>query len=247
MPAASPQHSDSPTLEDSDNHRIRQVASASQPTIQEAGSLVNLLRHPLLLSALNQPNLDLALVTLVAASLAKNLERVVAYSGKPTRLQHHSKVVASSVLQEEQLAASAQELPLGPDLALEVVFLVATISSSSSSNNRSRSHSVRQLPPLEEDLGLAVLGSAATTITRAPAVVVYSAIAVRPTLLLGKLSSSHPNRTHSAALGLKPKTKQITSRPSEASVLSSNKSKSQADYLETRLQIVLGEVVYLGT
>lgn len=246
MPAASLQHSDSPTLEVSDNHRIRQVALANQPTTQEADSLVNLLRRPLLLSALNQPNLDLALVILAAASLAKNLERLAAYLDKITRLQHHSKVVASSVLQEEQLAASAQELPLGPDLALEVVFLVATINSSSS-NNRSRSHSVRQLPPLEEGLGLVVLGSAPTTITRIPAVVVYSAIVVRPTLLLGNLSSSQPNRTRSAALGLKPKTNQITSRPSEASVLSSNKSKSQADYLAPRLRIILGEVVCLGT
>lgn len=249
MPAASLRHSDRPTLEDSDNHRIRQVALANQPITLEGGSLVNLLQHPLLLSALlNQLNLALAPATLAAASLAKNLEQVAASLDRATLLRRPNKVVASSVRREEQLAASAQGLALGPGLAREAAYLVATINSSSSNNNNpSLSHLVGQLPLPEEVLGLVPLASAPITIIQTIPAVVYSAILVRPILRLGKPSNSQLKQTHLAASGLKTKTRQILNHPSEASVLSSNKSKSQADCLALRLQITQGEVVSLGT
>ena len=248
MPAANLQHSDRPTLEDSDNHRIRQVALANQRITLEVGSLVNLLQHPLLLSALlSQLNLALAPATPAAASLAKNLEQVAASLHKATLLRRPNKLVASSVRQEEQLAASAQELALGPGLAREAAYLVATINSSSRNNNPSLSHLVGQLPLLEEVLGLVPLASAPITIIQTIPAVVYSAILVRPILRLGKPSNSQLKQTHLAASGLKTKTRQILNHPSEASVLSSNKSKSQADCLALRLQIIQGEVVFLGT
>ena len=119
---------------------------------------------------------------------------------------------------------------------------MATTNSSSSNNNnsRSRSHSVQQLPPLGV-LGLALLVSAPTTILRTTPAVVYLAILARPTLLLGKLSSSQ----HSAALGLKTKTRPIPNHLSEALVLSSNRIKSLVDCLD-KIQTTLGEVVCLG-
>ena len=118
MPAASLQRLDRPTSQDSDNHRIRRAALDNQQTTQEAASLVNLLRRLLLLLALlSQPKLVLAPAIMAAASLARNLEQVAAFLDKAMLLRPLSRVVASSVLQEEQLAASVQGLALGPDLA----------------------------------------------------------------------------------------------------------------------------------
>ncbi len=242
MPVASLLHLDRPTSQDSDNHKIRQVALDKQQITQEAASLANLLRHPLLLSArLSQPNLALAPAILVAASLAPNLEQVAASLDKTTPPQRLSKVVAFSVLQQEQIPASGPEVALGPDLAPQAVYLVATTNSSNSS--RSRSHSVEQLLPLAV-LGLAPLVSAPTIILRTPALV-YLAILARPTLLLGKLSSSPLSQTHSAALGLKIRTSPITHHPSEGLVLSSNKSKSRPVFSADKTQILLEEVVCL--
>ena len=241
MPAASLQHLDRPTLEDSDNRRIRQVALANQQTTREAVSLVNL-PHPLLLSALlSQPNLVLALVTPAAAFLAQNLEQAAASLDKTTQLRRLSKVAASSVLQLEQRVALAQGLGLGQGLALEVVYLLAT----SSPNSRSRSHLEEQLPLLEV-LGRATLVSETPTVLQTTLVVAYSVTPARPTLLLGKINSSQLNKTRSAALVLRTKTRPITHRPSEALVPSSNKSRSQADYSAAKIPLILGEVVCLG-
>lgn len=245
MPAASLQHSDRPTSEGLDNHRIRQVALANQQTTQEAGFLVNPLRHhPLLSAVLSQLNLVLA-PALVAASLVQNLEPMAASLDKATLLRRPSKVVAFLVLPEEQMPASAQELALGPDLVVEAVYLVATMNNSN--NSRNHSHLVGQLPRLEEVLGLAAVGSAPITILQPTPTVVYSAMLARPTLLLGKLSSSPLNKTHSAALGLKIKTRAIANHLSEALVPSSNKSKSQAVYSAAKLQITQGGGACLGT
>lgn len=231
MPAASLQHLDRPILEDSDNHRIRLVALANQQTTREAASLVNL-RHPPLLSALlSQRNLVLALVIPAAAFSAQNLEQVAASLDKITQLRRLSKVVASSVLQVEQ------------GLAPQVVYLVAT--TNSSNNNRSRSHLAGQLPPVEVS-GRAALVSATPTILQTTPVVAYSVILARPTLLLGKLSSSQLNKTRSAALELKLKIRPIRNLPLEALVPSSNKSRSQADYLADKMQLTLEELVCLG-
>lgn len=239
MPAASLQHLDRPTLEDSDNRRIRQVALANQQTTREAVSSVNL-RHPLLLSALlSQPNLVLALVTPAAAFLAQNRERVAASLDKTTQPRRLSKVAASLVLRVEQRVASVQELAQG--LAPEVVYLLAT----SSPNSRSRSHLEEQLPPLEV-LGRVMLVSATPTILQTTPVVAYSVTLPRPTLLLGKINSNQLHKTRSAALGLKIKTRPIAHRPSAALVPSSNKNRSQADYLAHQILPTLREVVCLG-
>ena len=229
MPVASLQHSGRPILEDLDNHKIRQVALANPLTIQEADSSVNLLRHRLRLSVPHsQPNPALVPVILPAASLAQNLQQVSVCLDRATLLRRPSKVGAFSVLLEEQLAASVQELAQGPDLAVGQVYLVAT--TTNSSNSRSLSHLVGQLPPLERVSG----GSAPASMLQTTPAVAYSAPLARPTLPLGKHSSSQLNRTHSAALGLKIRIRPITSHPSEVSVISSNKSKSQADCLEIR-------------
>ena len=243
MPVASLLHLDRPTSEDLDNHRTRQVALANRPTTQEAGSLVNLLQHHLLLSALlSQPKLGLARVILAAASLDKSLQQVAASLDKVTLLQRPSRVAASLVLQEG-LAASVQRLAPGPFLVPATVYSVAIISSSS--NSRSRFHLVGQLPPLEEVSERATLASAPITILRTP-VVVYSATRARQTLHLGKTSSSQLKQIHSADLGLRTKTRLILHQPLGPSVRNSNKSKSRAGYLAIRMQIPLA-AAYLGT
>lgn len=240
-PTARLEHLDRPTLEDLVNHRIRQAALANQQIVQVAGSLGNLLRHHLLSVLTSQPNLALAPIIIVAASLAQNLQQVAASLDRATLLQRHNKVVASSVLQEEQLVVSVQELALDLDLVQVEASSVATINS----NSRSRSRSVGPLPPLEA-LGRAVLGSGPTTILQTtPAV--YSAMLAKITPLLGKISSSQLNKTHSAALGIKIKTRQIPNQRLGVLVPSSNKSRNQADYLAIRIQIILGQVGCLGT
>lgn len=233
MPVASLQHSGRPISEHLDNHKIPQVALANPLIIQEADSSVNLLRHRLRLSVpLSQPNPALVPVILPAASLAQNLQQVSVFLDRATLLRRPSKVGAFSVLLEEQLAASVQELALGPDLAVGQVYLVAT--TTNSSNSRSLSHLVGQLPPLERVSGRAAPGSAPASMLQTTPAVAYSAPLARPTLPLGKHSSSQLSKTHSAALGLKIRIRPITSHPSEVSVTSSNKSKSQADCLEIR-------------
>lgn len=239
-PAASLQRLDRLTSEGLDKHRIQQVALANQQAIQEVDCLVNLLQHHLPSVLLSQPNLALEAVILAEASLVQNLQQVAASLDKATLLRRPSKVAASSVLQEEQLEASAQQLALDLDLVPVVVSLVATINSSS--NSRSRSHSVEQLPPLEVS-GRAALRSEPTITQEA----VCSATLARTTLLLDKLSSSQLNKTHSAALGLKIKTRPTLNHPSEGLVPSSNKSRNQAVCSVIRLRIQLGEVVCLGT
>ena len=243
IPTARLEHLVRPTLEDLVNHKIRQVALGNRQIIQVAGSLGNLLRHHLPLVLPSQPNLALARVIIVAGSLAQNLQQVAGSLGRATLLQRHNKVVASSVLQEEQLVVSVQELALDLDSVQVEAFLVAIINSNS--NSRSRSRSVGPLPPLVV-LGRAVLGSEPTTILQTtPAV--YSAILAKITLLSGKLSSSQLNKTHSAALGIKIKTRPILNQRLGVLVPSSNKSRSQADYLAIRIQITLGQVGSLGT
>ena len=243
--AASLQHSDKPTLEGLDSHRIRQAALANQPTIQEVDSLVKLLRHQILLSALlSQPNLLLAPVILAVVSLTRSPGQAVVSLAKATLPRRLSKVVEFSVLQEGRLLASALEMVLDPDLVLGAVYLAAT--TNSSSNSRSRSHSVRQLLLLEV-LEQVLLALAALTIPRTPAVE-SSAILARPTQRLGRLSSSSQlSQTRSVASGLKTKTRPTVNRPSEPLVISSNKSKSLADSLAIRLQTIKGVPVYLGT
>ena len=241
MPVARLGHLDRLILGASVNHKIRQVALANQQITQEVGSLGNLLRHHLLSVLISQPNLDLAPVIVAAAFLARNLQQTAVSLDKATLLRRHNKVVASSVLQEEQLAASVQEVAPGLGLVPAVVYSVATINSSS--NSRSRSHSVGQLPPLELS-ERPILGLEPPTMPQTiPAV--YSAALARITLLLGRLSSSLLNKTHLAALELKIKTRPILNQPSEGLVPSSNKSKSQADCLATRMQTTRGEVVFL--
>ena len=245
-PAASLQHSDKPTLEGLDSHRIRQAALVSQPIIQEEDSLVKLLRRQILLSALlSQLNLLLAPVMLAVVFSTRNPGLAAVSLDKATLPRRLSKVVEFSVLQEGRLVASAQETVLGPDLVLGAVYLAAI--TNSSSNSRSRSHLVRQLALPGEVLELVLQGLATITILRTPAVVSL-AILVRPTQRLGSHSSSSQlSKTHSVALGLKIKTSPTLHRPSEPLVISSNKSKSLADSSATQLQIIKGVPVYLGT
>ena len=211
--------------------------------VQVAGSLGNLLRHHLLSVLTKQPNLALAPAIIVAASLARNLQQVAASLDRAMLLHRHNKMVASSVLQEEQLVVSVQGLAL--DLALGQVEAFLEPPINSNSNSRSHSRSVGPLPPLEV-LGRAVLGSETTTILQTiPAV--YSAILAKITLLLDKLSSSQLNKTPSAALEIKIKTRPILNQHLGGLVPSSNKSRSRADCLATRLQTTLGQVGCLGT
>ena len=246
MPAASLQHLDKPILEGLDSHRIRQAALANQPTIQEEDSLVKLLRRQILLSALlSQPNLLLALVMLAVTSSTRSPRQAAVSLDKATLPRRLSKVVEFSVPREGRLLASAQETVLGPDLVLGAVYLAEI--TNSSSNSRSLSHLVRQLALLVEVLELVLQGLATITIPRTPPVV-SSAILARPTQRLGRLSSSSQlSKTHSVALGLKIKTSPTLNRPSEPLVISSNKTKSLADSLVTRLQTIKGVPVYLGT
>ena len=185
MAAAKLEHLGSPTLGTVSASKTP-AASVNQPTIQEGDYLVSQPPRHLPHSELaSQHSRVLALAEEVFSVLKSQLQAIS--SG---RLRLLNRAAVSSALQEALV------------VDLEVGQTSLAITTSKTTNHRSRSHSAT-LPLLQEDLGQVATRLVQTT----QAILVVGFSAARPLLLSASRSSSRLSRTYSVALVNQTKTK----------------------------------------
>ena len=219
MAAAKLEHLDSPALGTVSASRTP-AASVNQPTIQEGDYLVSQPpRHLPHSEPASQHSRVLALAEEVFSVLQSQLQAIS--SG---RLRLLNRAAVSSALQEALV------------VDLEVGQTSLAITTSKTTNSRSRSHSAT-LPLLQEDLGQVVTRLVQTT----PATLAVGFSAARPLLLsASSRSSSRLSRTHSVALVNQTKTKtRPTTLPLVALANRNSENRSRAGCLAIKPTLIL--------
>ena len=218
MAAAKLEHLDNPTLGTVSASKTP-AASVNQPTIQEGDYLVRQPpRHLPRSVPASQHSQVLALAEEVFSVLQSQLQAIS--SG---RLHLLNRAAVSSALQEALV------------VDLEVGQTSLAITTSKTTNSRSRSHSAT-LPLLQEDLGQVVTRLVQTT----PATLAVGFSAARPLPLSASRSSSRLSRTHSVALVNQTKTKiRPTTPPLVALANRNSENRSRAGYLAIKPILIL--------
>ena len=218
MAAAKLEHLDSPTLGTVSASKTP-AASVNQPTIQEGDYLVSQPpRHLPHSEPASQHSRVLALSEEVFSVLQSQLQAIS--SG---RLRLLNRAAVSSALQEALV------------VDLEVGQTSLAITTSKTTNSRSRSHSAT-LPLLQEDLGQVATRLVQTT----PATLAVGFSAARPLLLSASRSSSRLSRTHSVALVNQTKTKiRPTTLPLVALANRNSENRSRAGSLAIKPILIL--------
>lgn len=218
MAAAKLEHLDSPALATVSASKTP-AASVNQPTIQEGDYLVSQPpRHLPHSEPASQHSRVLALAEEVFSVLQSQLQAIS--SG---RLRLLNRAAVSSALQEALV------------VDLEVGQTSLAITTSKTTNSRSRSHSATP-PLLQEDLGQVVTRLVQTT----PATLAVGFLAARPLLLSASRSNSRLSRTHSVVLVNQTKPKiRPTTLPLVALANRNSENRSRAGCLAIKPILIL--------